>query len=749
MGKTRDSYLETDPWTIVERGFHPERSRVSESIFSLANEHMGVRGSFDEGYSGSTLPGCYVNGVFEQHALREPSAYKGIPRRIRFMVNTVDWLHVRLECDGERLDLAKSRHDGFVRELDLRNGLLRRRFLWHTRAGRRIECTFDRLLSMRDREVGIQRVTFKSLDGPAALEVTLGLDFSLPHECYAESFWACPRGETAGNSCALVGKSTHLGHLLFAGCSIHRDSAAVLESVHGEKLRALCFGLELPAGRERFVEKLAVLHAPRDAGVTEAEAWSAGQRLLERCASIRFDDVLRENGAYWRTVWETADIVVEGDPESQQGIRFSVFQLQQTCSGAGRAAFVGAKGMTGEAYNGHTFWDTEIYCLPHFLFSNPRAARALIDFRVATLPQAMERARELDCAGACFPVATIDGTESCTIWQHANLQLQPTTAVAYAVRHYANVTGDRAYLFDTCIELLVQICRFLATRGQWSGRGKKFGYYAVMGPDEFHMMVNNNAYTNVMARETPALHAAHPRRIRRDLSSRCADLMKRLHCDQGERRAWSEMAEAMIVPCDDRTGVFEQHEGYFDLPHIDVDSIPPEEFPLYSHWSYDRIFRYDMIKQPDVLMFLFLFDQCYSREQKQANYDYYEPRCIHESSLSPSVHSILAAELGRRSDAMELFRFATRIDLDNYNRNTAEGLHMTSLAAAWMNIVYGFGGLRSDGELLSLDPSLPDQWTGCRFRVVYRGSTISVRSNARELSCASSTARSAACASAG
>jgi maltose phosphorylase len=237
-----------------------------------------------------------------------------------------------------------------------------------------------------------------------------------------------------------------------------------------------------------------------------------------------------------------------------------------------------------------------------------------------------------------------------------------------------------------------------------------------MGPDEFQMMVNNNAYTNYMAKRTFAF-------TRRALER--MDL-KRLGCSAAELETWRTMAEKMFIPYDPKTGLYEQHEGFFNLPHLDIDSIPVEDFPLYHHWSYDRIYRNDMIKQPDVLMFMFLYNQSFSFEEKQANYDYYEPRCIHESSLSPSVHSILASELGRHQEAFDFFRFATRIDLDNYNRNTGEGIHTTSIAAAWMNIVYGFGGMRSDGELLSFNPSIPAHWNGYSFQVLYCGSVIRV-----------------------
>ncbi|HEX7433457.1 MAG TPA: glycosyl hydrolase family 65 protein, partial [Anaerolineaceae bacterium] len=355
------------------------------------------------------------------------------------------------------------------------------------------------------------------------------------------------------------------------------------------------------------------------------------------------------------------------------------------------------------------------------LFSNLAAAKSLIDFRYKTLPQAMARAKELDCSGACYPVATSDGTESCTLWQHASLQFQPTTAVAYAIGHYVNVTGDTAFLRSEGAEILVQICRFLASRGQWSQSGK-FGYYTVMGPDEFQMMVNNNAYTNYMAKRTfeftlKALEGM--------------DLAK-FGCTSAELDEWDRMAGKMFIPYDAKTGIYEQHEGFFNLPHIDVDSIPVEDFPLYHHWSYDRIYRNDMIKQPDVLMFMFLYNQSFTLAEKQANYDYYEPRCIHESSLSPSIHSIFAAELGRPREAFDFFRFAARIDLDNYNRNSAEGIHTTSIAAAWMNIVYGFGGMRSDGDMLSFNPTIPTHWKGYSFQVLYRGSVIRVETSQHE-----------------
>jgi len=444
-----------------------------------------------------------------------------------------------------------------------------------------------------------------------------------------------------------------------------------------------------------------------------------------------FDAALEANRRYWDAVWRRSDIEIDGDPENQQGIRFSLFHLEQTFRGRVPGANIGAKGLSGEFYNGNYFWDSEVYCLPYYLFQNPAAARALLEFRYRTLPQALDRARDLDCRGACFPVATIDGTESCTLWQHASLQFQPTTGVAYAVRHYWRVTGDDEFLAEMGLELLVQIGRFLASRCQYSPRKKAWGYYAVMGPDEFQMMVNHNAYTNFLgarsleaALEALAWAENHaPADLKR--------VVEKTGLKPEERAKWAEIAANMYLPQDEATGVIEQHEGFFDLPHVDIKTIPATEFPLYHHWSYDRIYRNDMIKQPDVLLFLFLYSGRFDRETKRANYEYYEPRTIHESSLSPSVHSILATELGKHQEALDFFRFATRIDLDNYNRNTREGLHLTAIAGAWMNIVYGFGGFRSDGDRPVLAPVLPPHWKSYSFSLLYRDALIGVKVEAQ------------------
>lgn len=726
MAKVADQYLVVDPWKIIEDDFHPERSRVSESLFSLGNEYIGVRGYFDEGYSGKTLVGCYLNGITEEYYLKEPSGYKGMTNRICFMVNTINWLYTRLELDGETLDLNQSQFSEFKRELDFRTGELRREFIWNTKSGKRLKVFFGRFLSMTTSELSFQRISLTPLNFSGSISVTMGIDASIIHETYRTNFWNSVRKEVDQNVCGILSVSKGLQNKLFAGFRVLNNLPVANHPVEAEQFIGVQFSLALTHGKTTTTDKQVVITRSYHADETQEAIWAQGTAKLDELKSISYDEACESNVEYWRIFWERFDIPVEGDPDTQQGIRFCIFQLQQTYRGAVYGSNIGAKGLTGEFYNGNAFWDSETYCLPYYIFSNPAAARALIEFRYLTLQQAIDRAKQLDCEGACFPVATCDGTESCTLWQHASLQIQPTTAVAYAIWHYVKITQDFDFLYDKGVELLIHICRFLASRGQWSPRNHKFGYYAVMGPDEFQMMVNNNSYTNYMAQQTFSYALKAIEKMAADNPEKKSALLQSLNVNSSELVGWQSMADNMLLLYDPETQLFEQHAGFFDLPHIDVDSIPEEEFPLYHHWAYDRIYRNDMIKQPDVLMFMFLYNQSFTLEQKRANYDYYEPRCIHESSLSPSVHSILASELGRPEEAFEFFKFATRIDLDNYNNNSDEGVHITSIAAAWMNIVYGFGGMRSDGEMLVLNPTIPAHWKSYSFQILYRGSLLRV-----------------------
>ena len=712
MAKIADKYFVVDPWKVIERDFDPSYAQVAESIFSLGNEYMGVRGYFEEGFSGRSLIGSYFNGVYER-VYFPSSGYKGIAGFNEFMVNSVNWLAAAISVDGERLDLNTAKIRNYERVLDMRSGLLTRSFVWETASGKQLELRFERFLPMSRMKIGVQRISARPLNFDDAIEICMEADFGTVHG--GKAFWEVAERNSEERFIEIAAESTITHQYVRSACRFVYSGACEETDYQPDKKigKKLVF-----AGRKG--ETLSVLRFAENTHGQEAKG------AIGSLEELSFDTLLAETTEWWKNTWDAADIKIEGDDENQQGIRFCIFQMLQTYHGAQPGNNIGAKGLTGEAYGGNAFWDTETYCLPFFIFNQMEAARNLLLFRYRTLPKAKERAATLDCKGAFYPISTISGYEGCNLWQHASLQLQASTAVAYGIWFYEKMSSDTEFLWDYGAEMLVEVCRMLATRGDWSADGKSYGYFCVMGPDEFQMMVNHNCYTNLMGKFTfsytervlCALEEADPERYQ--------SLAEKLGIAAEERPDWKRKADAMVILQDKETGIFEQHDGFFKLPHVDVDKIPVEEFPLYHHWSYDHLYRNDMIKQPDVLMFMLLLNSSFTAEELKANYEYYEPKCIHESSLSPSVHSILAAQLGKKEEAYSFFQFATRMDLDNYNRNSNEGLHTTSIAAGWMNIVYGFGGMRSDGEILSFHPTIPDSWTGYSFRVTYHGAIIQV-----------------------
>ena len=720
MPKVSQQYLEVDGYKIIEKGFHKDKNQVSESIFSLSNEYMGVRGFLEEGTTLPSLIGTYFNGIIEYSLEDTPSAYKGIVKRSHFTINSVNFLKCKISVEGEVLDLADAEVSDFVRELDMKNGLLTRQFLWKAKKAN-IKVRFERLLDMVDCQNAYQRFSFLS-DKDIRLHLVLYLDSSVLHwgdHCYWEKDSI---GVKSGEEFYLSMKTptTHQG--LAAAMKV-KCPFPVNSYVKKEKEISVHYYLDLKKGEEAKVERYVSIFVDKHSSSHNDELIQSARKSIKEMAKTGMDHAIEKNRNYFKKVWENNDIEIVGDEKDQQGIRYCLFQLEQNYHGYAPDDNIGAKGLTGEAYSGHAFWDSETYCLPYYLFSNQQAAKDLLLFRYNTLEQAKKRAKELDCDGACYPIATRNGEEACNLWQHASTQFQPTTAVGYAIWHYMNLYHDDGFMKSYGLEMMLEICKFLLSRGQYSSDGTTFGYYGVMGPDEFELMVNHNTYTNFMAKKM----FQYLFDLLKEEKYENPELLAKCGYDEELLQRMKEAEEKMLILYDPKTHLYEQHEGFYKLPHIDVNSIPVAHFPLYSHWSYDRIYRNDLIKQPDVLMFMFLYSSEFSLEQKKANYDFYEPKCIHESSLSPSIHSIFASELGYEKQADDFFGFATRLDLDDYNRNTKEGLHMTSIAAAWMNIVYGFFGLRSDCPKLSIAPKLPKKWESYSVNLLYQNKRIKTK----------------------
>lgn len=720
MAKIANEYFKVDPWKIIEQGYQPEHNKISESVFSIGNEYMGVRGTLEEGVSAPSLLGSYFNGIYEWNPNETGLHYKGIVNRTHWMVNAVNWLYTKIEIDDEVLDIAHIKHEQFMRELDLKTGELIRTFIWELNSGKRVKMMFSRVVDMQQVIYGHQKMMIEPLNFDGVMKVVVGLDFSIKHWQKFDMWHVVHKdmdermliGKTASNQ--LVGSMYLLSGNYHAVNRLHYQDRLLYEEL-------TC---QVSKYESTVIEKRIVNIIDKQQALNHDVLIKQLQKAIKKAPS--YDDTISSNRLFFDRIWEENDIEIIGDDKNQQGIRFCLFQLTQTYHGADETNNIGAKGLTGEAYSGHAFWDTETYCLPYYIFSNPKAAKNLLMFRYHTLEQARKRAKDLDCQGACFPIATLNGYESCDLWQHASLQPQPSSAVAYAIWHYAKITNDIDFLFDYGLEMLLEIARYLKSRGDWNHNHTHFGWYGVMGPDEFQMMVNHDTYTNYMGREILKMAIDSLTQLSKISKQKVQHVLDKIGFMPSEIEAYQEIIQHTYIIYDEKTKLFEQHMGYYDLPHIDIHQIPVQDFPLYANWSYDRIYRNDMIKQPAVLMLMFLLNQQFTQEQKEANYAFYEPRTIHESSLSPSIHSVIAAEIGRMEEAISFFGFATRMDLDDYNRNTSEGLHTTSIAAAWVNIVYGFGGLRSDGDYLLFNPQIPANWERYSFKIKYHDVIIKV-----------------------
>ncbi len=724
MGKIADRYFLVDPWSVIEDGFDPLYGLVSESVFSSANEYMGVRGYFEEGYTGDRHVGSYFNGFFEETPIFHPARYKGFVDISRDMTNSVDWLYTRIEVDGEQLDLAKIQFEQFRRTINFKTGIVNRSFVWITQSGKKLRVSFERFLSMDINYVGCQRIAFEPLNFYGEITIISGLDFTPDATDEKDNHWDFVASEHNGQFYSILAQTKVSKLRAYSSFRIDCLDKYNESEVKADRLIGVKFNLKLEKGLNTSFDKIAVNYAAKKLEDSNT-IWEKGIALSNKYIDITYNHMKEQNISYWEKIWNRSDIIIEGDPENQQGIRFCIFQLHQTYRGSDPSLNIGAKGLSGEGYGGKAFWDTEAYCLQFYIFNNPEAAKTLLTYRYNLLPEARDRAKELDCEGACYPISTIDGIETCGAWQHSSLQIHVSGAIAFGIFNYNKICQDKEFLYTKGIEMLLEISRFYKSRVQQHPFTDEYGYYGVMGVDEFHMMVNNNCFTNYLAKKSMGFTLEVLDEMKDYAKDKLMAVLDRLNFAQAELDKIKDISEHMYLPKGEK-GLYEQHEGFFTLPHINLDSIPITDFPLYHNWSYDRIYRTDMIKQPDVLMMLFMYSSDFSKDVKTINYDYYEPRCIHESSLSPSVHSIIASEIGRFKEAYDLFGFATRLDLDNYNRNTYEGLHTTSIAAAWMNIVYGFGGMRSDGEIIGFKPTIPAEWKAYQFSMLYHSALIQI-----------------------
>ena len=713
---------EIHPWKVVETGLDKERMRLSESLTSTGNGYMGMRGNFEEDYTGDTHLGTYIGGVWFPDKTRVGWWKNGYPLYFGKVINAVRLNGIHVEVDGETLDLNTAQVEAFYRELDMQNGLFLRRFTVRT-AGGSVQVEAERFVSLAQKELLAVRYRLTpDYDAHVVMRPYLDANVRNLDSNYEETFWDMLEEEETEDALALLTKTKEnpFGTPRFAVSAAMSCWADGLEMA-GRRLESgyveTRYEGDVAAGEDVVMEKYALCFTSRD--YDEKVLSTLSLKAAARAREVGYDALRDAHTAAWRDRWAGCDVTIQGDDAAQQGIRFNLFQLLSTYSGDDARLNIGPKGFTGEKYGGATYWDTEAYCLPVYMaIAGQDVAKQLLLYRWLQLDGAYHNARQQGLKGALYPMVTFTGVECHNEWEITFEEIHRNGAIAHAIFNYATYTGDMDYMLREGLDVLCGVARFYTDRVHFSNRHGKYMIHGVTGPNEYENNVNNNWYTNRIAAWSIGLFVTQARRASQERR-------RELAITEDELAHMVDVVEKMYYPEDAELGIFVQHDTFLDKELMPASDIPAGERPINQHWSWDHILRSCFIKQADVLQGLYFLNHLYDVETIRRNFDFYEPMTVHESSLTPCVHSILAAQLGYRQKAVEMYQRTARLDLDNINNDTDDGLHITSMAGSWLAIAHGFAGMRTtDG--LSLSPFLPDAWQGYAFQFHYRGRVIRV-----------------------
>lgn len=745
-----------DPWRLVERRVETDDCGTTETLFAVGNGYLGVRGTPEEGRPAHEH-GTFVNGFHETWSIQHAEAAYGLAEVGQTIVNVPDATVLQVYVDDEPLVLGDAELLAYERTLDMADGVLRRDLVWRTPAGNRVRVRSTRMVSFTQRHLVLASVSVTLEDAPAPVVVSsqvVNRYATAPQDDApagaAPGGMADPRrGETLGHRvlqpvshrqegdravlafrCATSGMTLAVAadHLV-EGDAETTTSTVVTEDVATTDVRAQA----LP-GQTLTVTKLVSYHTS-DAGPAAELAARCG-RTLDRVRAQGVAQQLADQRAWLDGYWTRSDVEVPGQPSVQQAVRWNLFQLAQASARA-EGSGVPAKGLTGSGYGGHYFWDTEIYVVPFLTYTSPTAARNALRFRYAMLPAAESRARDLNEGGALFPWRTINGAEASAYYAAGTAQYHINADIAYAIAGYVDVTGDEEFLARQGIDVLVQTARLWVGLGFWRGEGPgSFHIHGVTGPDEYTTVVNDNLYTNVMARMNLRAAAAAMAHLEAEWPAEHARVVAHLSVDAGEVAEWVRVADAIAIPYDDVLGIHPQDAQFHEREVWDLKSTPSDRRPLLLHYHPLVIYRFQVLKQADVVLATFLRGEDFSPELKRADFEYYEPITTGDSSLSAVVQSIMAAEVGYHELALDYFHDALFVDLADRHGNTVDGVHVASAGGVWSALVHGFAGMRRrPGGRTSFDPRLPSTWQAVTIRIALDGTrlAVTVRQDAVEL----------------
>ena len=735
-------YIIPNAWSIIEEGFEKDRVKSSESLFSIGNGAMGQRANFEEFYSGDTFQGSYIAGVYYPDKTKVGWWKNGYPEYFAKVLNAPVWIGIDIEINGEKFDLNTCKEvKNFRRELNMKEGLLDRSFNAVLPSGLEIEVFVRRFLSADLDELGAIKYDIKPINGDAKIVFKPYVDAAVKNEDanWEEIFWEPISSEIKGEQGFVQARTfkTHFEVVTFMQNKILVNGSyqqnTPTSDVKTETKVEFTYEVEVKANDTATIEKfggyVVSTNHPKN------ELINAAENVLSQANEQGYEQLLINQKEAWAKIWEMADITIEGDTKAQQGIRFNIFQLNQTYSGKDARLNIGPKGFTGEKYGGSTYWDTEAYCLPFYMVTkNQEVARNLLMYRFNQLDKAIENGEKLgfNKGAALYPMVTMNGEECHNEWEITFEEIHRNGAIAFAIYNYVRFTGDQTYIPEAGLEVLLGIARFWKQRVNWSNDKKQYVMLGVTGPNEYENNVNNNFHSNYCAQWCMNYLLEQVENVKTNYPEDFARIAAKRNITDAELAEMKEVAANIYFPFSEELGIYLQQDGFLDKDLTPVSELPKEERPINQKWSWDRILRSAYIKQADVLQSFYYFEDQFSKVQLEKHFDFYEPLTVHESSLSPCVHSIQAATLGRMEQAYTFYLRTSRLDLDDYNKEVHEGLHITSMAGTWMSIVEGFGGMRVKNDQLYFEPRLPEQWEGFTFKVNFRHQILKVIVNKGE-----------------
>jgi len=736
------NYIKHNEWQIIEEGFDPHLNKISESIFSLGNGRMGQRANFEESYTGETLQGNYVAGVYYPDKTRVGWWKNGYPEYFAKVLNATNWISINITVNGEQLDLNTCKVLEFTRVLDMKLGTLTRKFVVEQSNGNVLGVEAIRFCSLVDDEAGAIKYTITphNFNGELKIESALDGDVKNQDSNYDEKFWSEISKTEVENFAILTMETKKTAFWVSSAMftAIHqegKDLELAPQYQEAEKFVSQQFAVNVKANQATSIYKYAVNLSSENHKKEDIE--NDAIQVLKNVVAKGFEKMLAEQAAAWAAKWQNGDVVIEGDVAAQQAIRFNIFQLHQTYTGEDARLNIGPKGFTGEKYGGSTYWDTEAYCLPFYLATAPQqVAENLLIYRYKHLEKAIENAEKLGFkdGAALYPMVTMNGEECHNEWEITFEEIHRNGAIAFAIFNFIRYTGENKYLAEYGLEVLIGIARFWAQRVNWSNDKEQYVMLGVTGPNEYENNINNNWYTSIMATWCLKYTIQAIEEVKEIDANRLDEVFNKTKFDVAtETKNWQHIIDNMYYASDEKLGIFLQQDGYLDKEQVLVKDLPAIDRPLNQKWSWDRILRSCFIKQADVLQGIYFFEEDYDLETIRRNYDFYEPRTVHESSLSPCVHAIIAAKLGDLDRAYEFYLRTSRLDLDDYNNDTEDGLHITSMAGTWLSVVEGFGGMRVKENQLHLNPVLPKNWQSYAFKIGFRKAVITVNVDAEKV----------------